>query len=58
MPRPYWTGSIAQGQSPETYHFDGSYFFDKARGRVSHGYAILQPRVGISLPSAGRSPKR
>ncbi|MEO8703031.1 MAG: glycosyltransferase family 2 protein, partial [Kofleriaceae bacterium] len=25
---------------------------DKARGRVCHGYAILQPRVGITLASA------
>jgi hypothetical protein len=30
--RDHWTGSIAQGQEPETWHWDGSYFFDKARG--------------------------
>ena len=30
--RDHWTGSVVQGQSPETYHWDGSYFFDKARG--------------------------
>ncbi len=29
--------------------------YDPARGRVASGYAILQPRVGISLPSAARS---
>lgn len=29
--------------------------YDPAKGRVSAGYAILQPRVGISLPSAARS---
>ncbi len=30
--RDHWTGSVAEGQSPETYHFDGSYYFDKANG--------------------------
>ncbi|MGZ6707258.1 MAG: hypothetical protein ACXVFN_09965 [Solirubrobacteraceae bacterium] len=30
--RDHWTGSIPEGQAPETYHFDGAYFFDKARG--------------------------
>ncbi|WP_110968877.1 GH36-type glycosyl hydrolase domain-containing protein [Pseudomonas huaxiensis] len=29
--------------------------FDAASGRLQSGYAILQPRVGISLPSASRS---
>jgi cyclic beta-1,2-glucan synthetase len=29
--------------------------FDPARGRVVRGYGILQPRVGVSLPSANRS---
>ncbi|MGH7504683.1 MAG: GH36-type glycosyl hydrolase domain-containing protein, partial [Longimicrobiales bacterium] len=29
--------------------------YDEARGRVVRGYGILQPRVGISLPSAYRS---
>ncbi|HEU4523972.1 MAG TPA: glucoamylase family protein, partial [Gemmatimonadales bacterium] len=29
--------------------------FDEARGRVTRGYGILQPRVGVSLPSAHRS---
>ncbi len=29
--------------------------FDPARGRVIRGYGILQPRVGVSLPSAHRS---
>ena len=29
----HWTGSIVQGDPrTETYHFDGSYYFDKARG--------------------------
>ena len=30
--RDHWTGSISDGQPPELYHWDGSYFFDKARG--------------------------
>jgi cellobiose phosphorylase len=29
--------------------------FDPVRGRVVKGYGILQPRVGVSLPSAHRS---
>ncbi|MEI7729136.1 MAG: glucoamylase family protein [Verrucomicrobiota bacterium] len=29
--------------------------FDAVRGIVTEGYSILQPRVGVSLPSAGRS---
>jgi hypothetical protein len=28
----HWTGSIVQGQAPQTYHWDGSYFFDRAKG--------------------------
>jgi cellobiose phosphorylase len=29
--------------------------FDPLRGIVTEGYGILQPRMGVSLPSAGRS---
>jgi cyclic beta-1,2-glucan synthetase len=29
--------------------------FDAAQGRVVRGYGILQPRVGVTLPSANRS---
>ena len=29
--------------------------YDQGRGRVVRGYGILQPRVGVSLPSANRS---
>jgi hypothetical protein len=29
--------------------------YDPKRGRVVEGYSILQPRVGVALPSAGRS---
>jgi hypothetical protein len=28
----HWTGSIVQGQQPTLWHWDGRYFFDKARG--------------------------
>jgi hypothetical protein len=28
----HWTGSIVQGQAPETYHWDGHYYFNKATG--------------------------
>jgi len=30
--------------------------YDEARGRVTEGYAILQPRVGVSMASISRSP--
>jgi hypothetical protein len=29
--------------------------YDEKLGRVTEGYGILQPRVGISIPSANRS---
>ncbi|HEY1907365.1 MAG TPA: carbohydrate-binding protein, partial [Myxococcaceae bacterium] len=29
--------------------------WDEARGRIVRGYGILQPRVGVSLPSANRT---
>ena len=28
----HWTGSIQQGQQPELWHWDGHYFFDRAKG--------------------------
>jgi hypothetical protein len=28
----HWTGSIVQGEDPELWHWDGQYFFDKAKG--------------------------
>ena len=42
--RDHWTGSIVQGTEPETYHFDGSYFFDKATG--SGGVRVDNFRIG------------
>jgi hypothetical protein len=28
----HWTGWIVQGEEPQLWHWDGQYFFDKARG--------------------------
>ena len=42
--RDHWTGSIVQGAQPETYHFDGSYFYDKGTG--SGGVRIDNFRLG------------
>src|SRR4051794_22146862 len=40
----HWTGSIVEGQPPETYHWDGSYFFNKATG--SGGAYVENFRIG------------
>ena len=40
----HWTGSIVQGSSPELWHWDGMYFFDKARGLG--GVHVENLRVG------------
>jgi hypothetical protein len=42
--RDHWTGSVAQGQSPELWHWDGSYFFDKALGLG--GVSVHNLRIG------------
>ncbi|MGH2924505.1 MAG: hypothetical protein ACRDK1_00885 [Solirubrobacterales bacterium] len=42
--RDHWTGSIVQGQSPELWHWDGEYFFDKARGLG--GVSVHNFRIG------------
>jgi hypothetical protein len=42
--RDHWTGSIVQGSEPETWHWDGDYFFDKARG--VGGVSVKNFRVG------------
>ncbi len=31
--RDHWTGWVVQGSSPQLWHWDGGYFFDKALGR-------------------------
>ena len=40
----HWTGSVVQGQDPETWHWDGRYFFDKAKG--IGGVAVHNFRIG------------
>lgn len=47
----HWTGSVVQGQSPELWHWDGMYFFDKARGLG--GVHVENFRVG-GLPADPR----
>ncbi|MFL5870215.1 MAG: hypothetical protein ACJ75R_03985 [Solirubrobacterales bacterium] len=42
--RDHWTGSIVQGQSPELWHWDGNYFFDRARG--VGGVSVRNFRLG------------
>jgi hypothetical protein len=40
----HWTGSVVQGEPPELWHWDGRYFFDKARGQG--GVFVENFRVG------------
>ena len=42
--RDHWTGSVVQGSGPEVWHWDGDYFFDKARG--VGGVSVRNFRVG------------
>jgi hypothetical protein len=42
--RDHWTGSVVQGQPPELWHWDGSYYFDKARG--TGGVHVANLRIG------------
>ena len=42
--RDHWTGWVVQGSHPELYHWDGSYFFDRARG--VGGVSVVNFRVG------------
>jgi hypothetical protein len=39
-----WTGSIQQGSGPETWHWSGRYFFDKAKG--IGGVSVTDYRIG------------
>jgi hypothetical protein len=56
----HWTGSIVQGMPPELWHWDGSYFFDKAQGiggvYVSDLRSVLFGPVtgGVRLVSLGQ----
>jgi hypothetical protein len=54
----HWTGSIVQGTEPTLWHWDGSYFFDKARGmggvRVDNlvvGGQPMDPRLVPGFPA-------
>jgi hypothetical protein len=40
----HWTGSIVQGGQPEAWHWDGSYFFDKAH--ALGGVYVTNFRIG------------
>ena len=40
----HWTGSIQQGQEPETWNWEGRYFFDRAKG--IGGVSVTDFRVG------------
>jgi hypothetical protein len=51
--RDHWTGSIRQGQPPELWHWDGHYFFDKARGLG--GVSVRHFRLG-GIPMASPFP--
>ncbi len=40
----HWTGSIAQDEPPELWHWDGRYYFDRAKG--TGGVSIHNFRIG------------
>ncbi len=42
--RDHWTGSIQQGQDPELWHWDGNYWYDRARG--VGGVSVRNYRIG------------
>jgi hypothetical protein len=48
--RDHWTGSVVQGQQPELWHWDGNYYFDRARG--VGGVSVRNFRIGGSPQSA------
>jgi hypothetical protein len=54
----HWTGSIVQGGKPTLWHWDGKYFFDKARGmggvhvaNFTIGGAPADPSLLLGFPS-------
>ena len=51
--RDHWTGSVVQGQQPELWHWDGDYWFDRARG--VGGVSVRNFRLGGTPQSASRS---
>ena len=42
--RDHWTGSVVQGQQRKLWHWDGNYFFDKAKG--IGGVSVYDFRIG------------
>jgi hypothetical protein len=42
--RDHWTGSVVQGSGPETWHWDGDYWYDRARG--VGGVSVRNFRIG------------
>ena len=42
--RDHWTGSVVQGSAPETWNWDGDYWFDRARG--VGGVSVKNFRIG------------
>jgi len=53
----HWTGSVVQGQPPELWHWDGRYFFDKAKAvggvslsNVRFGGMSVDPRLLPGFP--------
>lgn len=42
--RDHWTGSVVQSQQPELWHWDGDYFYDRARG--VGGVSVRNFRIG------------
>jgi len=56
----HWTGSIVQGRPPELWHWDGSYFFDKAKGIGGVYVSDLESELfgpvtgGVRLVSLGK----
>jgi hypothetical protein len=48
--RDHWTGWIVQDSEPELYHWDGSYFIDRARGAVGANLQNFR-LLGQSFPA-------
>ena len=53
----HWTGSVVQGQPPELWHWDGRYFFDKAKAvggvslsNIRFGGMSVDPRLLPGFP--------
>ena len=58
----HWTGSIEQGQDPTLWHWDGRYFFDKARGmggvRIDNLVLAGLPADPRRCPASRRATRR